>query len=166
MHELWVLKVKSYNHSMWNDVDFGCIHVDEKDNVTYNGDPLRFQIPMGYTDIGVSEWSRLSVHLNDSMCESFFSWFQKLEEHLGKIEPYDSVISLENSTINLKVVDGFTQYFDKDRKYLMDPPSIANSKVYVKMEVSKKYGPFKDRYGLVCKAYQIVSIPEGCGFTQ
>jgi len=150
---------------MWNDVDFSCIHVDEKDNITYNGDPLRFQIPMGYTDIGVSEWSRLSMNLNDSMCESFFSWFHKLEEHLGKIEPYDSVVSIESSTINLKVVDGFTQYFDKDRKYLMDPPSIANSKVYVKMEVSKKYGPFKDRYGLVCKAYQIVSIPEGCAFT-
>jgi len=149
--------------SFWNDIDFNSIHTNDDGVITYNGNPLRFQIPIGYTDIGVSEWSRLSIKIDEP---HFFEWFKKLEEFVGKTEPYNSVISTEDNTINLKVIDGFTQFFNKNREYQLDPPSISNCKVIVKMEFSKKYGPFKNEYGVVCKAYQIVYFPEECGFSQ
>jgi hypothetical protein len=161
------LKEKGYiNIRMhWNEIDLNLITVDNE-SISYNGGILKFQIPLGYTDIGVSEWSRLSIAISDSA--EFFEWFKKLEEIIGKTEPYDSVISEEQNTISLKVVDGYTQFFDENKKYFMDTPSIVNSKVYAIMDIPKKYGPFKDRdrNGLVCRLYQVVFAPEKCGFSE
>jgi hypothetical protein len=141
---------------MWSEIDFSLINIDEKDNITYNGSPLRFQIPVGYTDVGVSEWSRLVLNISN---DSFFEWFAKLEDFLGKTEPFDSIIDISQNTINLKIVDKFSQFFNKDKNLKIDPPSIADCNVHVIMEITKKYGPFKDRYGLACRVYQLVYIP-------
>jgi len=167
MHELWVLKERSSRliTMLWSDVNKSLIHVDENGTFTYGGPgkPFRFQIPIGYTDEGISEWSRISLKIDS---DEFFKWFSDIEDYIGKQEPFDSIIESTNGTINVKYDEKFTQIFDMNKNLIFEgPPSLSNSKLYVILEVSKKYGPFKERYGLVTKAYQIVWSPGECMFT-
>jgi len=145
----------------WHEVDFEKISVDDKNNITYNGgDEFRFQIPSGYTLEGIDEWSRISIHINST---EFFEWFTSLENYLGKTEPYVSLLNIEQSTIGVKIVDDFTQIFNNQK--VISESKLTDCTLYTIIEISKKYGPFKDRYGLVCKAYQIVFIENECAFT-
>jgi hypothetical protein len=150
----------------WNEVDKSLIEVDDKGVITYAGGPFRFQIPIGYTEGGISEWMKISLKIDGN--PEFFDWFSALEEHLGRTEPFDSVSSPDEGVLNLKYVENFTQIFDMNKKLCFESvPSLQCCQLYVIMEISKKYGPFRDRYGLVCKIYQIVylSVPQECMFT-
>jgi hypothetical protein len=130
--------------------------------VTYNDLPLQFQIPVGYTCEGINQWNRVVAEINNG---EFFTWFLNLEEVIGRTEPFDSVVSPDDKTISIKIVDGFTQIFEINDKKLLKESNLQNTKIHVIIDVSKKYGPFKERYGLTCKAYQIVFIEEECAFT-
>ena len=143
---------------MWNEVNKNLIHVSEDGVISYGneGKPFRFQIPCGQTDDGISEWSKISLKID----LEFYKWFSDIEEYIGKTEPFESIASCDR--INIKFDEKSTQIFDINKQLMFDKiPSLANSKLYVILEIVKKYGPFKGREfnGLVCKAYQIVYKP-------
>jgi hypothetical protein len=141
----------------WNEIDLNYVTVVD-DSIYYKDESLRFQVPVGYTADGITEWSRVNIVIDNS---EFFEWFTKLENHIGKVEPFDSVAS--ENTLNVKFVEGFSQIYNKEKK--IEKSNLCDCTVHVIVDISKKYGPFKERYGLVCKIYQVVFIENGCAFT-
>lgn len=146
----------------WNDVVIEEIKVDNK-KITYKNEPLRFQLPRGYCEYGISDHKSINVRiLNDD----FSNWFKRLEKHiLPTVENIES--NFNEDTIRIKIVEGFTQVFDSNNVFMMDGHTFVNSDVDVLLDVSSWYSPFKDfnKYGLVCKVYQIRVISNGCLFS-
>jgi len=155
-----VKKQKIYNYKMlWNEVDMDLIQIDEDTgSITYDNGPFRFQIPVGFSEFGIDEWSRVRIQLRKSEVE-FENWYRILEDSIGKIEPemFDSI--LNDTFVNVKFVDGFTQVFNIKKELQTENVNISSSTVYTIIELSKRYGPFKERYGFTTKAYQIVFDP-------
>jgi hypothetical protein len=147
----------------WNDITVNDIHVDNK-KITYKNEPLRFQIPRGYCEYGVSEHKSINVRITN---QEFLDWFRTLERHIfpENLENFES--NLQEDTIRLKICEGFTQVFDSDSVFMMDGHTYVNCDVDVLVDISSKYSPFKDfnKHGLVCKVYQIRVISHGCLFS-
>ena len=147
---------------LWSDINIDDVNVNEK-AIRYNGEPLRFQIPRGYSEYSISEHNSITIHF---VHQEFFEWYKRLEKHIaGNIENFESNIT--ENTFRVKYVDGFTQVFDSNNNYLMDGHSFSNCQMDILLDVSSMYSPFKDfnKYGLVCKMYQVRVHENGCLFS-
>jgi hypothetical protein len=147
---------------LWTDIIIENVTLDEK-TIRYNGEPLRFQIPRGYTEYGLSEHKSITVQFENN---DFFQWYKCLEKHItGNIENFES--NAGENTFRVKYVDGFTQVFDHESIYLMDGHHFTNCQIDILVDISSMYSPFKDfnKYGFVCKMYQVRVHENGCLFS-
>lgn len=99
------------------------------------------------------------------MPDDFVEWFKKLELKISNTvdvtDKFESRIS-DNNTLSLKYYPDYTQVFDKNNTFLFDTKiSFSNNDLDCLLEITSLYGPFKERYGLVCKLYQVRVLP--CG---
>ncbi len=143
----------------WTEIDTSQIEIDDKRKISYKGKPFRFQIPRGFSEYGLNQYN--SIVLNIEYLD-FISWFKDLEKLLCKEESFESNVTSDD-TLRIKVVEGFTQLFDKDYQYCSET-SLKNCDVDCMMEISSVYGPFNGKYGLVCKVYQARILTRGCLF--
>lgn len=147
---------------LWSDIVIENVSLDEK-TIRYNGEPLRFQIPRGYSEYGLSEHKSITVQFDNN---DFFQWYKRLENHIaGNIENFES--NAGENTFRVKYMDGFTQVFDTDNTYMMDGHHFTNCHMDILIDISSMYSPFKDfnKYGLVCKMYQVRVHENGCLFS-
>ena len=148
---------------LWKDLDFSMISVIDK-KITYNGKPLRFQIPRVYSEYGINDHGSINFFIQN---DEFFEWFKKLETHIFNNEIPDNFESnIHENSIRVKYVDGFTQVFDSNNSYIIDGHSFINCECDILMDISSTYSPFKDfnKCGLVCKMYQVRVMSSGCLF--
>ncbi|NBS71497.1 hypothetical protein EBT31_21695 [bacterium] len=151
----------------WNEVDFS--QIEKKDgragrqSFLYNGKPFRFQIPEARCVWGLSEYKSVSMEMD----EEFQNWFQTLEKHIGKPEPFSS--NLRDGLLRVKL-DEYTQVFDSDRKLDLrerTEGAFRDCKLKCIMEVSGMYY-FNGTYGLTCRIYQMLwseaEVQDECAF--
>ncbi len=122
--------------------------------------PARFQIPRGYCENGISnEYKLVYVSIKD---EEFLEWFKNIEKTLCP-EPYESRV--KDGLLNVKFVEGYTQIFDESNNLTLSDMNFAGSELDCLIDVEKVYGPLNDKYGLVCKIFQVRVTKEKCLFT-
>lgn len=114
--------------------------------------PMRFQIPRGYSEYGVSDFGQILLGVNN---QDFLDWFKNLENTLIKEQPIESRVK-ENS-ISLKYVDGFTQIFDSSNQYQCEC-NLENSELDCLVDVDRVYN-LNGKYGITCKIFQVRVIP-------
>jgi hypothetical protein len=140
----------------WNEVDFSKIVLTPKPrggfDIKYDdeGEPFRFQIPVGVCENGINEFSSIVVRIDGNA--EFFEWFLRLENHIGRQDPWETNV-IGPSALRLKTTDG-TQFFDH-KSFTFEPGDLTNTEVRCILEISGKYGPFNGKYGLTCKVYQL-----------
>jgi hypothetical protein len=140
----------------WNEVDFSQIVLTPKPrggfDIKYgeDGDPFRFQIPVGVCENGMNEFSSMVLRIDGNT--EFFEWFSRLEDHIGRQEPWDTN-AVGASALRVRTTET-TQFFDGPT-FTFEPGDLTNTEVRCILEVSGKYGPFNEKYGLTCKAYQL-----------
>lgn len=138
----------------WSEVDFSKIELTPKPrggfDIKYEGEPFRFQIPTGECEYGMNEFSSIVIRIDEN--REFFEWFTRLEDHVGRQEPWDTN-AVGNSAIRLRTTES-TQFFEGPT-FTFEPGDLTNTEVRCIVEVSGKYGPFHDKYGLTCKIYQL-----------
>lgn len=139
----------------WSEVDFSKIVVTPKPrggfDIKYeDGDPFRFQIPVGVCETGINEFSSMIVRIDEN--REFFEWFARLEDHIGRQEPWDTN-AIGVSALRVRTTES-TQFFEGPT-FTFEPGDLTNTEVRCILEVSGKYGPFHDKYGLTCKVYQL-----------
>lgn len=142
----------------WTEIDTTHIEIDDKRKITYDGKPFRFQIPRGFSEYGLNQYNSIVLNLEYT---EFITWFKNLEKILCTEEYFES--NIINEGMRIKVVEGFTQLFDKDYQYCAET-SLKNCDVDCIIEISSVYGPFNGKYGLVCKIYQARVLTKGCLF--
>ena len=139
----------------WSEVDFSKIVMSPKPrggfDIKYgDGDPFRFQIPVGVCENGANEFSSIVVRIDGN--PEFFEWFSSLENHLGRQEPWDTN-AIGTGAMRLRTTES-TQFFDGPT-FTFEPIDLTNTEVRCIVEISGKYGPFNQKYGLTCKIYQL-----------
>jgi hypothetical protein len=115
--------------------------------------PLRFQIPRGYCEYGISDFSQVLVKIADT---EFLDWFKNIENILIQSKPIESRVKIDS--ISLKYVDGFTQVFDSSNVFTDEPVSFENSELDCMVDIDKVYN-LNGKYGLTCKIFQVRVIP-------
>ncbi len=116
--------------------------------------PMRFQIPRGYSEYGVSDFGQILLRINN---QDFLDWFKNLENTLITEKPIESRV--KDNSISLKYVDGFTQVFDSSNQYQCDDQcNLDNSELDCLVDVDRVYN-LNGKYGLTCKIFQVRVIP-------
>lgn len=135
--------------------------------------PLRFQFPRCVIVSNVTRFDTVTLEPSGGPGPQFIQWFQEALERDGLLkglEPIASRVSEDGKSVNVKIVDGFTQYFDRSDKFLgLTRPStlVAGTTIDCIVEIDRVYGPMKDNgvYGITCKAFQVRIVEEeGCLF--
>lgn len=149
---------------LWTEIDFSKIRVGNNGKtITYGNeyDKFRFQIPRGYCEFGINEFDSISISM---LPVEFLTWFKTLETHLIAHE-FDSKVSSDD-VLYMKYYTDFTQIFDTNNRFMFDENvTMENSDIDCIIEVSSLYGPYKGKYGLVCKLYQVRVSPCGSLFS-
>jgi hypothetical protein len=119
--------------------------------------PMRFQLPRGYSEYGISQFGQVSVKIANT---EFLEWFKKLELTFIKDSPLDSRVNDENSSISLKYVDGFTQVFDASNVLMIfdDAPNFVDSELDCLVDVERVY-TLNGSSGVTCKIFQVRVVP-------
>lgn len=145
---------------LWSEIDLRMIQQEYGKNgrqkITYDGKPLRFQIPDGICLGNPSEYNSINLQIDNG---EFVDWYEKLERYIGAPEPFSSNLT---DTFRLKL-DEFTQVFDSERK-ITPLPELNGRRLKCIIEVSGVYF-FKDVYGLTCRLYQLMYMPKECLFS-
>jgi hypothetical protein len=117
--------------------------------------PLRFQIPRGYSEYGLSQYNQITLGIFDTQ---FLEWFRNLEKKLVG----DSVGSLESRvkehSITIKYVDGFSQVFDSSDILMIDGHSFVECELDCLVEIDKVYS-LNGNTGITCKIFQTRVFP-------
>lgn len=117
--------------------------------------PLRFQIPRGYSEYGLSQYNQITLGISDTQ---FLEWFRNLENKLVG----DSFESLESrvkeNSITVKYVDGFSQVFDSSDILMIDGHSFVECELDCLVEIDKVYS-LNGNTGITCKIFQTRVFP-------
>lgn len=116
---------------------------------------MRFQIPRGYCEYGISQFGQLSVKISDT---EFLEWFKNLERTFIKDGSLESRVNDENSSISLKYVEGYTQMFDVSNVLMLDEPNFVDSEVDCLVDVDRVY-TLNGSSGVTCKIFQVRVMP-------
>ena len=127
---------------LWKDIDVSL--------------PMRFQLPRGYCEYGISQYGQVSVKISDV---EFLEWFKNVERTflIGDVRR-ESRINDENSSISMKYVDGFTQVFDSSNSLMVDGHDLVDSELDCLVDVERVY-TLNDVQGLTCKIFQVRVVP-------
>lgn len=118
--------------------------------------PMRFQIPRGYCEYGISQFGQVSLKISDV---EFLEWFKNLERTFIKDTPLESRVNNENSSISIKYVDGYTQMFDSSNVLMIvDEPNFVDSELDCLVDVDRVY-TLNGSSGVTCKIFQVRVMP-------
>lgn len=141
----------------WSDIDTTQIEMisagKDRTKFRYQGGPLRFQIPRGFTSWGVSAYKSFQIDLSN---RAFIEWWRDLEKVLCCQEPFKS--NLNGSTLRLKVDDA-TYFFDENSKQTnpeVREGLLRGQELSVLVDIDSTYF-FNGTWGLTCRAAQIRS---------
>ena len=147
----------------WNEIDTNEIEFvpwgKDRTRFLYKGKSLRFQIPRGLCERGVSAYESKSFIVSISNPE-FFDWWRSLETYLCPKEPFNSNVK-SATDIRLKI-DNVTYIFDENSKQVM--PEIQEGlfrgqELSCIVEIDSTYF-FNSTWGLVCRANQVKTYGE------
>jgi len=117
--------------------------------------PIRFQIPRGYSEYGLSQYNQLTLNISD---QEFLDWFRTIEKKLiGDVPSLESRVKEENS-LTVKYVDGFSQIFDSSDILMIDGHSFVDSELDCLVEIDKVYS-LNGNHGITCKIFQARVFP-------
>lgn len=145
---------------LWNELDKNLIVTEpllrDRTRFSYDGSPLRFQIPRGMTTWGVSEYRTLNVDITHP---EFAAWWVHLETLLCPAEPFKT--NLVNGSLRLKIDDA-SYIFDQNSKQIN--PEIREGlfrgrEVQCIVEIDSTYF-FKGVWGLTIRIYQLKTSTE------
>jgi hypothetical protein len=140
---------------MWHAINKDLIDVvpgaRDKSKYTYDGRPLRFQIPRGVCAWGVSQYKSFNVDIQNP---EFVEWWTDLERRLCPKEPFKS--NLLKGSLRIKIDDA-TYIFDENSKQVV--PEIQEGlfrgqELSCIINVESNYF-FNDVWGLTVRASQI-----------
>lgn len=141
----------------WSEIDLNRVTmttVGTRQRFSYNGGPLRFQIPRG-TSQGLSEFKSMYVNLTH---DEFVQWWRRLEEFLC---PGLSNSNLKGSSLRLKVDDS-VYVFDKDSKQInpeVREGLFRGQDVACLIDVDSTYF-FNGNSGLTVRVYQVKTLTD------
>jgi hypothetical protein len=116
---------------------------------------MRFQIPRGYSEYGIGQFGQVSVKIVDA---EFLEWFKNLERTFVKELPIESRVNDENSSVSLKCVEGFTQFFDSTNVLMVDGHDLVDSELDCLVDVDRVYS-LNGVNGVTCKIFQVRVLP-------
>ena len=137
----------------WNEIDKSLIElvpVGTRHKLRYQGGPLRFQIPRGWAQWGVSQYKSINVEVRNP---DFIAWWKDLETQVCPQEPFKS-----NLTTSLRLkIDEATYIFDENSKQVN--PDIREGlfrgqELSCLVDIESTYF-FNGTWGLTCRAYQV-----------
>jgi len=139
----------------WHEIDLTKIEstlaTKDKLRYTYKGGPLRFQIPRGLCNWGISAYKSFNIELSTI---EFVNWWKNLESLLCNREPFTS--NMRTGSLRLKI-DESTYIFDEDSKQVT--PEIKEGlfreqELSCIIDVDSNYF-YNDNWGLVVRSYQV-----------
>ena len=146
----------------WNEIDLSCVDFVPygKDRVKfrYKDGPLRFQVPRGLCQWGISAYKAFQVELGSNT--EFLAWWRDLEGLLCTAEPFNSNLKL--GSLRLKIDDA-TYVFDAESK--QTNPEIReglfrNQELSCLVDIESTYF-FNGTWGLICRAVQVKTYGGG-----
>jgi len=148
---------------LWSDLNLDEIRLEpgknQRQKISYNDKPLRFQISDSTCTDGLSEYEQITLETTPE----FATWFQELEARIGTPSPWKSAMTDVYMTLKL---DESTQVFDEHRNLDRSPRLLGKFQgctIKCIIEIVGIYY-FKETYGLTCKVYQITSSEPTCLF--
>jgi len=145
---------------LWSDVDLSLIEVTEsvanRTKVAYQGGPLRFQIPRGYTRFGLSKYKSLTI---SNLPLKFMEWIGTLEKIVSKNgQPLKSNITEYGLRIKL---DDSSLIFNSNSEFVQEQyveGFLRDCDVNCILDVESAY-LWKGEWGINCKVYQLKFYP-------
>ena len=140
---------------LWSDVEKGLIDVQpagrEKSRFMLDGKPLRFQIPRGACQWGVSQYKSFNVDVSNP---DFIAWWSELERRICPQEPFKS--NLQNGSLRIKIDDA-TYIFDENSTQVS--PGVREAlfrgqELSCLIDIESNYF-FNGNWGLTVRAYQV-----------
>lgn len=140
---------------LWLEVDKSLIEVQpsgkEKSRFLVDGKVLRFQIPRGLCQWGVSQYKSFNL---DVTHPDFIAWWSELERRLCPQEPFKS--NLQNGSLRIKIDDA-TYIFDENSKQVS--PEVREGlfrgqELSCLVDIESNYF-FNGNWGLTVRAYQV-----------
>lgn len=140
----------------WNEIDLSQIESvlsgRDRTKFRYQNGPLRFQIPIGLTTWGVSQFKSMNVEIKHP---DFTRWWSELETHLCPQEPFKSNMG-SGPSLRLKIDEG-AYIFDENSKQIC--PDIREGlfrgqEVTCITDVDSTYF-FNGNWGLTVRAHQL-----------
>lgn len=141
---------------LWNDVDVQTIEYvqsgRDRTKFRYQGGPLRFQIPKGTCQWGVSQFKSMIIEFKD---QGFAKWWSDLETLLCPQEPFRSNMG-PGPSLRLKI-DEAAYIFDENSKQVS--PDVREGlfrgqEVTCMVDIDSTYF-FNGNWGLVVRVYQL-----------
>lgn len=140
---------------LWLDVNTEAIDVvpgmKDKSKYLYEGRPLRFQIPRGLCQWGVSQFKSFNVNVAHP---EFIAWWSELERRICPQEPFKS--NLQNGSLRIKIDDA-TYIFDENSKQVS--PEVREGlfrgqELSCLIDIESNYF-FNGNWGLTVRAAQV-----------
>jgi hypothetical protein len=148
---------------LWKELNFHNIQLEpgknQRQKISYDGKPLRFQVPESLCTDGLSEYDQITIETTPEFAE----WFSRIEKRIGTHEPWKSIMTESYMTLKL---DASTQVFDSKRQLDTSIRSLGTFQgcmIKCIVEIVGLYY-FRETYGLTCRVYQIISRETGCLF--
>jgi hypothetical protein len=145
---------------LWSDVDLALVEVTEtasnRTKVSYQGGPLRFQIPRGYTKFGLSKYKSLTI---SNLPLKFLEWMERLEKLVSKnAQPLKSNITEYGLRIK---VDESSLIFNSNSEFIQEQSVegfLRDCDVNCIIDLESAY-LWKGDWGISCKVYQLKFYP-------
>jgi len=140
---------------LWSDVEKSLIDIQpagrEKSRFVLDGKPLRFQIPRGACQWGVSQYKSFNVEVTNP---HFIAWWSELERRICPQEPFKS--NLQNGSLRIKIDDA-TYIFDENSTQVS--PEVREGlfrgqELSCLVDIESNYF-FNGNWGLTVRAYQV-----------
>jgi hypothetical protein len=134
---------------LWSDTPLTSLVLNEKRKTQGT---FRFQLPDSLCTSGLSEYGQITLETSPE----FAAWFEKLEQHVGRPDPWKSVMS--DTQITLKI-DEWTQIFDENKNLDLGTRALGKFQgctIKCIVEIVGMYY-FREMYGLTCRVYQVTS---------
>jgi hypothetical protein len=140
---------------LWHEIDLTKIEITQgtkdKSKYTYKGGPLRFQIPRGKCQWGVSAYKAFQIEFSN---EEFENWWKNLESMICTNEPFNS--NMKTGNLRIKI-DESTYVFDETSKQVS--PEIKeglfrDQELTCMIDIDSNYF-YNQIWGLTVRAYQV-----------
>lgn len=142
---------------LWSEITPNTIEVKPSGNTrtkaVYNGGPLRFQIPRGYSRYGLSQYKSITIANLDP---KFLAWFAEIEKMVRRDDANPLKSCLTEYGLRIKM-DECTLVFDSDSKFVSDEHVegyLRDLDMSCIVDVEGAY-LWKGSWGINCRAHQI-----------